>query len=60
MVMQITPAGEQLVSELLPEMIVYTRELFRDFTTDDKVRLLGDLKRLLGALDTQIEQAPPA
>ena len=57
MVMRITPAGEQLVSEMLPEMIAYTRELFKEFTAEDKSRLLGDLKRLLGALDAATEAA---
>ena len=60
MVMHITPAGEQLVSQMLPEMIAYTRELFSGFTAGDKSRLLSDLKRLLGALDAVTEQAPQA
>lgn len=60
MVMRITPAGEQLVSELVPEMIAFTRELFGEFTADEKSKLLADLKRLLGALDSTPEQAPPA
>jgi len=47
----ITPAGEKLLRDLLPQMAAYTTALFRGFTTDDKNRLLGDLKRLLGALD---------
>jgi MarR family transcriptional repressor of emrRAB len=48
----ITPVGERLLRELLPEMAAYTTALFRGFTADDKSRLLADLKRLLGALDT--------
>ena len=47
----ITPAGEKLLRELLPQMANYTTALFRGFSTEDKTRLLGDLKRLLGALD---------
>ena len=56
-VMHITPAGEQLVSELLPEMIGNTRRLFSQYTADDKAKLLADLKRLLGALDAAPDQA---
>jgi MarR family transcriptional repressor of emrRAB len=47
----ITPTGGQLLRALLPQMAGYTTALFRGFSTDDKSRLLGDLKRLLGALD---------
>lgn len=47
----ITPPGEKLLRELLPQMAGYTTALFRGFSADDQVRLLGDLKRLLGALD---------
>jgi MarR family transcriptional regulator, negative regulator of the multidrug operon emrRAB len=47
----ITPAGEKLLRELLPQMATYTTSLFRGFSAEDKTRLLGDLKRLLGALD---------
>ena len=47
----ITPAGEALLRELLPQMAAYTNALFRGFSAEDKVRLLADLKRLLGALE---------
>jgi hypothetical protein len=39
-------------------MAAYTTALFAGFTADDKSRLLGDLKRLLGALDA-LEVAQP-
>ncbi len=48
----ITPTGERLLRELLPEMAGYVTALFRGFSNDDKARLLGDLKRLIGALDS--------
>ncbi|MEP7311396.1 MAG: MarR family transcriptional regulator [Pseudomonadota bacterium] len=56
MVIHITPAGEQLVCQLLPDMAAYMRGLFSDFTTEDKTNLLADLKRVLGALDAAPEQ----
>lgn len=49
--LSITPAGEKLLRELLPQMAAYTASLFHGFTTEDKGQLLADLKRLLGALD---------
>ena len=49
--LKITPSGEKLLRELLPQMASYTTALFDGFSSDDKSRLLGDLKRLLGALD---------
>ena len=48
----ITPAGEKLLRDLLPQMAAYTTARFKGFTADDKTRLLGDLKRLLGALES--------
>jgi len=51
-VLRITPAGEQLVRELLPSMAVFTQALFRNFSAEDTVRLLSDLKRLFAALDS--------
>jgi len=56
----ITPAGETLLRELLPQMTAYTAALFRGFTADDKARLLGDLKHLLGALDALQLHQPEA
>lgn len=47
----ITPTGEALLRDLLPQMAAYTTALFRGFTTEDKGQLLADLKRLLGALE---------
>lgn len=49
--LQITPAGERLLRELLPEMSAYTNALFASFSAEDKARLLADLKRLMGALE---------
>lgn len=56
----ITPAGDKLLRELLPQMASYTTALFRGFSTEDKTRLLGDLKRLLGALDALQLHQPQA
>jgi MarR family transcriptional repressor of emrRAB len=47
----ITPAGESLLRDLLPQMAAHTTALFRGFSAEDKSRLLADLKQLLGALD---------
>ena len=49
--LNITPEGEKLLRELLPEMASYTTALFQGFSAEDKSRLLSDLKRVLGALD---------
>ncbi|MET0292544.1 MAG: MarR family transcriptional regulator [Steroidobacteraceae bacterium] len=49
--LNITPVGEKLLRELLPQMAAYTTALFQGFTTEDKTQLLADLKRVLGALD---------
>jgi MarR family transcriptional regulator, negative regulator of the multidrug operon emrRAB len=53
----ITPTGEKLLRDLLPEMASYTAALFRGFSAEDKTQLLADLKRLLAALDAL--QVPP-
>jgi MarR family transcriptional repressor of emrRAB len=58
--LDITPEGEALLRELLPQMSAYTTSLFRGFSAEDKTRLLGDLKRLLGALDALQLQPEPA
>lgn len=50
----VTPAGEGLLRELLPQMAAHTTALFRGFSGDDKTRLLADLKRLLAALDALV------
>jgi MarR family transcriptional repressor of emrRAB len=51
MQLRITPAGEALVRQMLPNMAQFTRELFRDFTPADLARFLSDLKRVFAALD---------
>lgn len=57
-ILTVTPAGERLVQQLVPQLARYMSILFRDFTADDKVRVLNDLKRLMGALDSLgVEQA---
>jgi len=58
--LDITPAGERLLRELLPQMASYSSALFRGFSAEDKTRLLADLKRLLGALDALQLHAPEA
>ena len=47
----ITPAGEQLMREILPLMGEFVRGLFLPFSPGERKRLLFDLKRLSGALD---------
>jgi MarR family transcriptional repressor of emrRAB len=49
--LRITPAGEELLRKLLPEVSGYTGALFRGFSTEDKLRLLRDVKRLVAGLD---------
>ena len=51
MQLRITPAGEDLVRQMLPRMAEFTRELFRDFSPDELARFLSDLKRVFAALD---------
>lgn len=58
LVLRITTAGEELVRQLLPGMAAFTQELFRDFSSADKARLLSDLKRLFGALDGAAQYRP--
>ncbi len=50
-VIELTAAGDALVREVLPQLFATTRTLFQDFTAAEKVRLLGDLKRIFAALD---------
>ena len=47
---KITPEGEELVREVLPRMFGYTRDLYKDFTDEEKSRLLDGLKKLFAQL----------
>jgi MarR family transcriptional repressor of emrRAB len=63
MQLRVTPAGEALVRQMLPNMADFTRELFRGFAADELARFLSDLKRVFAALDaltphTRIEPGP--
>jgi MarR family transcriptional regulator, negative regulator of the multidrug operon emrRAB len=51
-ILTITPSGESLVQQLVPQLAHYMSMLFRDFTAEDKTRILRDLKRLMAALDS--------
>jgi MarR family transcriptional repressor of emrRAB len=52
MILTVTPAGEQLVQELIPRLTRSMSILFQDFSADDKIRFLNDLKRLMRSLDS--------
>ena len=47
---RITPQGEALVREVLPRMFDYTRGLYKDFSENEKTRLLAGLKKLFARL----------
>jgi MarR family transcriptional regulator, negative regulator of the multidrug operon emrRAB len=51
LIVSITPAGVQLVTDLTPKLTQYMTRLFGDFSDDDQARFLEYLKRLLGSLD---------
>jgi MarR family transcriptional repressor of emrRAB len=51
-ILTITPVGESLVQELVPQLARSMSILFRDFTAADKTRMLNDLKRLMSALES--------
>jgi DNA-binding MarR family transcriptional regulator len=51
MVLRITEQGVQLVGRLLPVMHALLREIFKDFSGDDELHLVAQLKRVSMKLD---------
>jgi MarR family transcriptional regulator, negative regulator of the multidrug operon emrRAB len=51
MLLSLRPAGEVLVSGLLPDMSAEVSAAFREFSAAEKKRLLGDMKKLIGGID---------
>ena len=50
-IVSLTPAGERLVTQLLPQLTRSMTLLFDDFSAADRAQFMDYLKRLLGALD---------
>ena len=58
MQLHVTPAGEYLVRQMLPQMARFTRELFGDFAPGELSRFLSDLKRVFATLDRLTPNTP--
>jgi DNA-binding MarR family transcriptional regulator len=56
MVLRITEQGEELVRRLLPTMYGPLREMFRDFSEDQQLQLIEQLKLLGTRLDQALSQ----
>src|SRR5258708_13906211 len=56
MVLRITEQGEDLVRRLLPTMYPPLLDIFKDFSEDQKLRLIEQLKRLGANLDQALSQ----
>jgi MarR family transcriptional regulator, negative regulator of the multidrug operon emrRAB len=46
MVLRITETGEALVRRLMPQIYTSLRDIFQDFSDDEQLQLIGQLKRL--------------
>jgi len=58
MQLRITPQGEALVRDMLPNMAAFTRDLYREFRPEELTRLLADLKRVFTALEGLTQYRP--
>ena len=56
MVLRITEQGEELVRRLLPTMVGPLREIFKDFSEDQQLRLIEQMKLLGTKLDQALSQ----
>ena len=56
MVLRITEQGEELVRRLLPTMYPPLLEIFKDFSEDEQLQLIEQLKRLGANLDQALAQ----
>jgi DNA-binding MarR family transcriptional regulator len=59
MVLRISEQGEELVRGLLPTMFGPLREMFKDFSEEDQLQLIGQLKLLGTKLDQALSQHGP-
>jgi MarR family transcriptional repressor of emrRAB len=50
-VLRISPKGEQLVQDLLPNLFTALRRLFEQFPAEEQRDMAAQLKRLVGCLD---------
>ncbi len=59
MVLRISEQGEELVRRLLPTMFGPLREMFKDFSEEDQLQLIEQLKLLGTRLDQALSQHRP-
>jgi MarR family transcriptional repressor of emrRAB len=59
MVLRISEQGEELVRGLLPTMFGPLREMFKDFSEEQQLRLIEQLKLLSSKLDQALSQHGP-
>jgi MarR family transcriptional repressor of emrRAB len=59
MVLRISEQGEELVRGLLPTMFGPLREMFKDFSEEEQLRLIEHLKLLSSKLDQALSQHGP-
>jgi MarR family transcriptional repressor of emrRAB len=59
MVLHITAQGEDLVRRLLPRLFGPLREALEDFSEDDQLRLIGQMKRLCLRVDAALAHHVP-
>jgi MarR family transcriptional repressor of emrRAB len=57
--LRITEQGEELVRRLLPAMYGPLREMFKDFSEDEQLRLIEQMKLLATRLDQALSQHGP-
>jgi MarR family transcriptional regulator, negative regulator of the multidrug operon emrRAB len=54
MVLRITETGEALVRRLMPQLYASLHDLFHDFSDDEQMQLIGQLKRLGANVETAL------
>jgi MarR family transcriptional repressor of emrRAB len=59
MVLRITEQGEELVRRLLPSMYGPLRDMFKDFSEDEQLQLIEQLKLLGASLDQALSKHGP-
>ncbi len=59
MILRITEQGEELVRRLLPSMYGPLRDMFKDFSEDEQLQLIEQLKLLGASLDQALSKHGP-
>jgi MarR family transcriptional repressor of emrRAB len=60
MVLRISPAGEQLVRDLLPDLFSALRRVFEHFSAEEQHSMVGQFKRLASGLEDAMQSPAPS